>query len=65
MGELVDLARAVDGVAASYRSLGMPSMPLVTITAISMASTRVNTPPTSQISSMFRIEVKKLALPKI
>ena len=40
-------------------------MPLVTITAISMASVRVNTPPTSQISSMFRIEVKKLALPKI
>ena len=42
-----------------------PRMPLVTTTAISIARSRVNTPPTIQISIMLRMEVMKLALPKI
>ena len=40
-------------------------MPLVTVTAISMAMAKVKIPPTNQINSMFRIEIIKLALPKI
>ena len=43
----------------------LPRMPLVTVTAISMANSRVNTPPTIQITSMFCIETRKLWLLKI
>ena len=43
----------------------LPRMPLVTVTAISIARARVMMPPTNQMISILLMEVRKLALLKI